>query len=216
MHRFRFLGLSLIFSLFLLCFFSCAESDADITSASSAVIFDFSDNENPPSARLAVFLMLANEAQRTESFSVSHEDSGYTWFVAKPEIFSENKNGKNYACSLNLVPPDGEDIPVGAYTVVYSDSAGNDDDAVFSVNYDEKLLSSTTANFKDFLGSLTENIAIYDDSDELLFMGKAKKAWTSNAAILKDYKLADTKRLCYVTAGNAIICLMPKEKLNGE
>ena len=58
-----------------------------------------------------------------------------------------------------------------------------------------------------------ENIAIYDESGELLFMGRAKASWKSNADILRDFKLAESKRICYVTPGNTVICFMPEEKL---
>ena len=206
--------LSVIFasiSAFSLLFVSCADSEADVISASATMVFDFADAESVPSSRLAVFFQVTNEVQRTERFSVSNAGSGYTWDVTNPGIFTGMN--KNYAYALNLSAPDGEPIPVGEYTVRYYDAAGNDDTMQFTVNYDEGLLTATVENCKDFLKSSTENIAIYDEENELLFMGKEKKSWKTNSAILKEYRIAQTKRTCYVTPGNTIICILPAENL---
>ena len=190
---------------------SCSDSETDVLSASATAVFDFEDSESHPKARLAVFFQLGNEAQRSESFTVSNEESGYSWIVSKPGIFTGMN--KSYAYSINLSPPEGKEIPVGSYTVTYYDAAENSDEAKFSVNYNKGLLSATSENFREFLPNANENIAIYDDSGELLFMGKEKSSWKTNSGILKDYKLAFSKRLCYVTPGNTVICLMPTENL---
>ena len=210
--RFRILCVfTLVFSLAL---FSCSESEADVVSASGTMVFDFKDTESAPSVRLAVFLQVTNEVQRTDNFTVSHEQSGYSWNVSNPKIFTGLN--KNYAFSLNLNAPEGEAIPAGSYSVVYYDAAGNEDTMQFVVNYNSELLSADAENCRTFLENATENVAVYDETGELLFMGKAKNSWKTNEAILKDYRLAETKRICYVTPGNTIICMMPEEKLKTE
>ena len=203
-------------SLFMLSFLcaSCADSEADVISATSTVVFDYDSADASPSVRLAVFLQVTNAVQRTESFSVSHAQTGYSWNVTKPEIFTGLN--KSYAFSLNLNAPEGETIPTGEYAVTYYDATGGDDEIKFSVNYKKELLSVTAEKCRDFITNPTENIAIYDETGELLFMGKAKNNWKNNEAILKDYKLASTKRTCYVSPGNAVICLLPEEKLKSE
>ena len=208
------LFLPFLVTIFSLSFFSCSENEADVVSATASTVFDFSDEENPPAQRLAVFFQVSNEVQRTESFTVSHADSGYSWFVAKPGIFTGMN--KNYAYSVNLNAPEGEEIPTGTYSVIYTDAAGNEDSISFAVNYKRELLSSTAEKCREYLTNPIENVAVYDDGGELLFMGKAKNSWKTNEAILKDYKLACTKRICYVTPGNSVICMMPEEKLKTE
>ena len=208
------LFLPFLVTILSLSFFSCSENEADVVSATASTVFDFSDNENPPAQRLAVFFQVSNEVQRTESFTVSHADSGYSWFVAKPGIFTGMN--KNYAYSVNLNAPEGEEIPTGTYSVIYTDAAGNEDSINFAVNYKKELLSSTAEKCREYLTNPIENVAVYDDGGELLFMGKAKNSWKTNEAILKDYKLACTKRICYVTPGNSVICMMPEEKLKTE
>lgn len=214
MKLFKILFLPVLATILFLSFFSCSESEADVVSATASAVFDFSDEENPPAHRLAVFFQVSNEVQRSQSFTVTNSQSGYSWFVAKPGIFTGMN--KSYAYSVNLNAPEGEEIPVGAYSVIYQDAAGNEDSITFSVNYKKELLTAKAADCKEILGNVSENLAIYDDSGELLFMGKAKNSWKTNEAILKDYKLAETKRVCYVTAGNTVICMMPEEKLKTE
>ena len=207
--RIKIFCLFLIFSIF--SFFSCSDSEADVVSVSATAIFDYSEKESVPAQRLAVFFQLANQAQRTESFTVTNDNSGYAWIVSNPGIFTGMN--KSYTYSVNLNPPEGKEIPTGIYTVEYYDAAENKDEAKFTVYYNKELLKSTTENFKDFLPNPNENIAIYDESGELLFMGRAKASWKSNADILRDFKLAESKRICYVTPGNTVICFMPEEKL---
>ncbi|MCR4823638.1 MAG: hypothetical protein K5873_12290 [Treponema sp.] len=199
------------FSFFI---FSCSDSEADVAIVTSSIIFDYYDNESLPSQRLAVFLQVTNDVQRTDSFTISHDKSGYSWNVVKPGIF--RGMNKNYAYSANLSAPVGEYIPTGLYSVVYFDAAGSEDSVTFSVNYKEELKSSKASDCQQILGNSIENIAIYDDAEELLFMGKAKSNWKTNANILKDYKLASTKRICYVNPGNTVICMMPAENLREE
>lgn len=211
MRRFFFCLLALLASF---SFFSCSDSEADVVAASATAVFDFSDESSAPSCRLAVFFQVANEVQRTESFTVTSSDSGYYWTVSNPSVFSAMN--KSYAYSVNLSPPSGENIAEGPYSVKYYDAAGKEDEFKFTVTYNKALVSAKSSAVKELLPSAVENIAIYSDSDELLFMGKAKSSWKTNADILKDYKLAQTKRLCYVTPGNTVICMMPEEKLKTE
>lgn len=201
-------AIALVFSSALI---SCSESEADVVSVSATAVFDFKDMESAPDARLAVFLQVTNEVQRTDFFTVSNEQSGYSWSVKRPGIFTGLN--KNYAYALNLTAPEGKPIPTGDYSATYFDAAGNEDDMKFTVTYSDGLLTSNSSTCKDFMSSPGENLAVYDDTGELLFMGKAKSSWRTNEAILKDYKLAATKRVCYVSPGNSVICLMPAESL---
>ncbi|MBQ8680512.1 MAG: hypothetical protein IJ530_12235 [Treponema sp.] len=201
-------------ALFSFSLFSCAESEADVVSASATAVFDYSDSESLPSVRLAVFVQVTSDIQRADNFTISNTESGYTWSVAKPGIFTGLN--KSYAYSLNLNVPEGDSFPTGEYMLLYKDAAGSEDSIRFSVNYDKELLSANSTACKKILSNVTENVAVYDASGELLFMGKAKSSWKNNDAILRDYKLARTKRICYVAPGNSIICMMPAEKLKTE
>lgn len=208
MRRFFFSLLAFFVPFF---FFSCSDSDADVVAASATAVFDFSDENSAPVSRLAVFFQVANEVQRTESFTVTCAGSGYYWTVSNPHVFSAMN--KSYAYSINLSPPAGESIASGPYSVKYYDAAGKEDEFKFSVSYAEALVTAKSSEVKALLPSAIENIAVYSESGELLFMGKSKNSWKTNADIIKDYKLAQIKRKCYVTPGNTVICMLPEENL---
>ena len=200
-----------LFLPFLFSLFSCSDSQADVVFATANTVFDYKDADSNPSVRLAVFFQLNNEVQRTESFEVYNQESGYSWNVNHPGVFSSLN--KNYAYALSLNAPEGESLPRGNYSVKYFDAAGNEDSTDFTVNYKKELLTSTAATCREILGQSTENLAIYDDKEQLLFMGSAKNSWKDNAAILKDYKSACWKRQCFIASSTSVICMMPMEAL---
>lgn len=200
-----------LLSLFSLAFFSCAQSDSPVSSAFGTVIFDYKDSDSSPSLRLAVFLEINGEAQRAESFCVRNDEQKCSWNVRKPVIFASGS--KNYVCSLFLSQAQNVGIIGGNYQVSYYDAAGNVSSADFFVEYDSSLLSSTAKDFRKSLPDSKEKVALYGEDKELLYMGDFKGTWKDDEAILRDYKLAQSKRICYVTPNNSVICMMPEEKL---
>lgn len=200
-------------SLFFL-FFSCADGASGALSATGTVVFDFKDAESAPVQRLAVFVQLDGDVRRCGGLTVSNAGSGLSWAVSKPEIFTGQNRG--YACSLNLGAPYDEPIPDGKYAVMYTDASGDEDIVDFSVAYDKALLSSTSGTCRDFVPEASENVAIYDGAGVLLFMGRPRASWGTSEDVLRDYKLAQTKRVCYLGSENTVICLMPPESLRDD
>lgn len=194
--------------LFIFSLFSCAVDEAEISSASLSLLLEYSSGENFPDARLAVFIQTKNSVQRTESFSVENLNSSFIWNVGKPGIFESG--GKQYAYSTFLKAPDGENIPKGDYKIVYNDAAGNSSEFTVQMNYDENLLKKKSSEIESSIPEKVENVALYDDMNELIYFGKNKSGWTSNEAILKEYKSAVSKRICYSTPSNSVICFMPE------
>lgn len=190
-------------------FFSCAVDDAEISNASTSLILEYSDEKNPPSVRLAVFVQTKNAVQRTDSFSAENLDSGYVWNVSSPKMFETN--GNQYAYSTALKAPDGENIPKGSYKIVYYDAAGNSSEFIVQLNYDDSLLEKKSSEIQDVIPSKVENLAVYDDMNELIYFGKRKSNWTSNRAIQNEYKVASSSRVCFSTPSNSVICFMPEE-----
>lgn len=200
----------LIFSFVVLpLFFSCAVDDAEISTASASLILEYSDEENPPETRLAVFVQTKNAVQRTDSFSAENLDSGYVWTVSSPEMFESN--GKQYAYSTRLKAPDGEKIPKGSYKIVYYDAAGNSSEFVVQLSYDDSLLEKKSSEIQNSINGRIENLAVYDEMNELVFFGKRKNSWTSNRAIQNEYKIAASSRVCFSSPSNSVICFMPEE-----
>ncbi|MDY2843020.1 MAG: hypothetical protein SOT81_03430 [Treponema sp.] len=201
--------LALASALILSCIslFSCAVDEAEISTASGSLILDYENDESVPDSRLAVFIQTKNSVQRTDSFSAENLDSGYIWNVPSPSLFETDT--RQFAYSTNLKAPDGENIPKGIYKIVYNDAAGNSDEFSLKIDYDDKLLEQKASEIAGLISGKTENLAVYDEADELIYFGRRKSGWTSNAAILNEYKIASYTRVCYSTPSNSVICFMP-------
>lgn len=210
----RFFSASVFFLLvpFLLC--SCADSDADVISVTASVVFDYGTEKSAPVSRLAVFSAVSSDARRADSFTVTNKKSGYVWTVWNPSVFKGDS--REYACAAALSAPYGETIPAGEYEIVYYDAAGEEDAMRFFVDYDEHIPESSADELKDVLKGSSEYVAVYDSEGELLYMGRPKASWIDNSAILREYRIGDTKRICYVTPGNGVVCMLPPEKLRNE
>ena len=190
-------------------FFSCADDAADAVNASGTVILDFNDSDGNGDIRLAVFIQTASLVQRADYFTVQNEETGWVWNVGSPDVFEEG--GKKYVFCDNLYAPDKKIIPQGRYNVVYTDAAGNSDEAAFTLSFNDKITEVKGNEVKALLTPGNEYIAVYDQENELLYMGKKKNNWNSKKAILKEYKVAYKTRVCYSNPSNTVMCFMPYE-----
>ena len=187
--------------------FSCAMEEAEVSAASGSLILDYENEESFPDSRLAVFIQPKNSVQRTDSFSAENISSGYVWNVSFPSLFETDT--RQFAYCANLKAPDGESIPKGGYKIIYNDAAGASAEFSFEIEYDDSLLEKKSSEVAALISEKIENLAVYDENDELIYFGKRKSGWTSNAAILSEYKIASYTRVCYSTSSNSVICFMP-------
>lgn len=197
-------GICLIFLLF-----SCAGDTAEISNATESLILEYSNSESFPESRLAVFIQPDNAVQRTEDFSVENLEHGYVWNVNSPEIFEAS--GKQFAYCAELRPPDGEHFPKGNYRIVYNDAAGNSSEVIVQLDYDENILRKKSSEIAGFISEKVENIALYDEMNELIYFGRRKNGWNSKSDMLKEYKNAFSMRICYSSPSNSLVCFMPEE-----
>ncbi len=190
---------------------SCADSTPELILATGAAVFDYSDENSLPQLRLAVFVQMDSEVQRADSLEMESRESGYNWRVSSPRLF---KNGeKKWACYTNLQPPVNEPLPAGIYDFRYNDAAGEVASSSFIVAYPKALLTAKAGDVPNLVTGATEDIALYDKNNVLIFLGKKRSNWTNNAAILRDFNGAVTKRICLSADSNRLVCLMPEELL---
>ena len=196
-------------------FFSCANSDPDIVSVTGTVVFDFADEESAPATRLAFFMQTSSDVQRADSIEAVHRETGMRWQVAEPRLISGAD--KKWAGYTNLQPAFGGEILTGGYDCFYCDAAGNEVNSRFSVSYPAALLTATASTAQDCMtGTVTEYIALYSESGDLMFFAKRRNSWRSNTDIASDYRNAFTMRRCLVGTNNGVICLLPREWLKEQ
>ena len=127
---------------FSVLFFACSDSVPQLSSVDSVVIFDFSDSKSRPEMRLSVFAETTNEIQRAESIKAVHESSDLMWVCNSPRKISGADN-KTWAGYTNFVPAYGTALPVGQYTLYYTDATANECIGNFTVSYQADFFTST-------------------------------------------------------------------------
>lgn len=204
---------SLFVFIFSVLFFSCSQDSAQIASAESSVIFDYS--QNPPDMRLSVFVNSESDVRLASKIKIVNKNSGLEWNCDELVKF-EDKNKNSWTGCANIVAAFGMKIPAGEYVLTYFDMAGDEDEILFSIDYPENVLTLKSEDFPDGFDYSEKKSAIYTKDGVLLYYGKEKKEWENRNTVLVDYKDAGLIRTCYTLKNDSVICLMPPENLEQQ
>lgn len=199
--------------IFSVLFFSCSQDSAQIASAESSVIFDYS--QNPPDMRLSVFVNSESDVRLASKIKIVNKNSGLEWNCDELVKF-EDKNKNSWTGCANIVAAFGMKIPAGEYVLTYFDMAGDEDEILFSVDYPENVLTLKSEDFPDVFDYSEKKSAIYTKDGVLLYYGEEKKEWENRNTVLVDYKDAGLIRTCYSLKNDSVICLMPPENLEQQ
>lgn len=199
--------------IFSVLFFSCSQDSAQIASAESSVIFDYS--QNPPDMRLSVFVNSESDVRLASKIKIVNKNSGLEWNCDELVKF-EDKNKNSWTGCANIVAAFGMKIPAGEYVLTYFDMAGDEDEILFSIDYPENVLTLKSEDFPDGFDYSEKKSAIYTKDGVLLYYGEEKKEWENRNTVLVDYKDAEFIRTCYTLKNDSVICLMPPENLEQQ
>lgn len=199
--------------IFSVLFFSCSQDSAQIASAESSVIFDYS--QNPPDMRLSVFVNSESDVRLASKIKIVNKNSGLEWNCDELVKF-EDKNKNSWTGCANIVAAFGMKIPAGEYVLTYFDMAGDEDEILFSIDYPENVLTLKSEDFPDGFDYSEKKSAIYTKDGVLLYYGEEKKEWENRNTVLVDYKDAWFIRTCYTLKNDSVICLMPPENLEQQ
>lgn len=201
----------LLFSLFCaaaVLFSGCSDSEPDVVSAKGYVVFDFPDEKNPPSVRLAAFAEVSSEVRRVDSIRIRNASSDFEWNCFSPAVFSNEK--KQWSGYTDFFSPDGTNIPVGVYNFFYLDAQGNEVSSSFLINYSEKLVGSTAEKVLQILQeNAVEQYALYSEKNMLLYFGAKKQGWTDDSKIFSSDKKSSSYRKIYIGTNDSSVCIMP-------
>ncbi len=210
----------LVFSLFIagiLILSGCSDSEPELVSAKGYVVFDFSEENKTPSARLAAFAEVSSEVRRVDSIRIKNLATNLEWNCLNPAVFSNEK--KQWSGYTEFVFPDGIEIPLGVYNFFYTDSQENEVSAAFVINYDEKLTTTTPEKVPSILPeNSTEQYALYSEKNTLLYFGAKKQNWTDDSKIFSFDKKTSYYRKIYMGINDSVVCIMPPvyKKTNSE
>ncbi len=202
-------------ALSILCLISCSDSAPAINSIQTSVIFDFEDEESFPSQRLSLFIQ-TDEVNRLEKIQAEHLRSGLEWNVFDARKIS-SKDNKKWAGYTKLVPAYGSSIPVGKYSVRYTDAADKQCESFFAISYQNDFLEKKAADFPEAIkDKYSVYAAIYSADGTLISYERFKKKWSDMKSIRNEIPMADSIRKCYVINNGSVMIMMPFEKENIE
>lgn len=184
-------------------------------SMNSNLILDWQDDESLPVQRLCVFAELSSNARRLESLIVKRD--GYVWNIDSPILIQSGD--RQWAGSPHLEPPVGLNGAAGSfapgdYFVECVDAAGEKAQGSFFVAYDKSLLDSFAKDLPQKIPAVKERLAVYSESNELLYFDERKESWFDDEAVFNGVKNSSYYRKTRMT-GN-LLCFEPKIFKDGE
>jgi len=212
-----------IFTLFLLIvsysLLSCSDSVPKINSVNQSVIMDFSDEQSPAVVSLSVFIQSDSEVRKIDSLTLTNVNSSLSWTSRTIELL-QGKNNKFWAGYSNFKAVQGTFFPQGRYTVLIEDKAGNESESSFILNIPEEIKKGDLKSIRAYLSGnsvqFLKNIAIYDDENNLLFLGEENENFSTDEQFIKKYPEGVKKRPVYLVNGGTVTILFPSEEINNQ
>ncbi len=206
-----------LFSAALIIFLaSCSQSTPEIYSTEYSVVFDYEDEKTPPVARLSFFSSSGSDVRRYKRIEITSMESGFTWdtdVIAKLEA-----DNLQWAGCTNIVPPQGEKLPVGRYEVTYYNADEKQYMVKLDVEYDVEFYDVLLPALEDFMSEKAgiERIAIYDKDHILVYFGDREEEFKTTRGMWNKYREASTYQVIWYTLDNRVICVTPEKPVTPE
>ena len=202
-----------IISLFLLAsllFFSCSNNAPQIQNTSFSVIFDYSDYDQFPQARLSVFVETGSNPRRFDSIIVTCDQNEYVWEAGDLILAADDKN--TWCGTTNLVMPANEKIPNGEYTIVFHQSDDEEETIKRALNYDNSPYEIKGRDLaQNFSG--TRMLKVYDAEKTVIYYGERTEELKDSRGIWNLYPQAQEFQESWIGKNGSVICNMPVEKV---
>ena len=194
---------------------SCSDDPVALAATQSQLVFDWPDYESVPEQRLSVFVEFSSNVRRVELITVRHGQ--FVWNIENPVMIQAGD--RQWAGASNLEPPPGENavsgvFESGLYSVECVDAQGEKTQGSFSINYDREIMSDNAASFVEKGIFKNARVAVYSESNELLYFDVKKENWIDAETLFKGVKNSSLYRDVFMS-GN-LICFMPKIFKGGE
>lgn len=210
-------------SILLLCsfflFFSCSEDVPQIAAVYPTLVFDYHSENEKPIKRLSVFVSINSDKERYAGLQIQSLTNDIVWNIDNPQIVVSNSNF--YLGSNNLRIPENKLFAAGEYRVFYENMAGKKDSIDFIITPKEKenleivdTHSFSSIKTKKVLNDFSiERRIIYNAKDEIIYYGQIIPTVSNPTQITQKYPEATYFRRYFMTKGNKMGILYPKETL---
>lgn len=206
----------LIFTASFALFISCSQNLPELTASDYSVIFDYSDNETLPEARLSVFATSESDVRRYERIQITSLDTGYTWETNQIARLSDEET--QWAGCTNLKAPEDEKLPTGIYEVIYYNADEKEYKLTLDVKYDIELYNVLLPSLPDFMAENRgiEKIAVYDKEHILIYFGERTEEFKTTRDIWNKYREASFYQIIWYSSNGNVICITPEKPVSPE
>ena len=203
-------------SILLFFLVSCAQNPIDIAQSELCLVFEYSDDESTPAARLCAFVESESDVRRRKELEITSAESGYIWTA--DDLVRIKKGDKNWAGYTNFVMQNNQPFPAGPYRIVIRNSDQKEIEEIIDFEYDREFYSLTSAEAAE---KMQENkgikkVAVYDENNLLLFYDIQSDKFDSARKIWNSYSNAAWFNVVWQTADGYVLCILPKQLVKPE
>jgi hypothetical protein len=197
----------------LVCALSCTDSPPRIQNVRFKAVFDYSLPEAPPEYYALLFVQPETES-RAAAVALVHVQSGYIWNITDPVHL--RTGGAAWIGSPRLVADFGA-FPQGQYIVRYTDTSEREMEALVNLSYPADLAESSEAQARQNIpASSQRQIAVYDETENLLYFGEKKQYWAYWSDIKKEIAEARFYRECFTAPGYSCVIMLPPGNIDSS
>ncbi len=191
----------IMFCSFVFLLISCEDSSPQLGTVKHMILYDYTENDEQPKERLAVYVELQSDPGRINTFSIRSQETDYVWQIN--DLFYINDKRKNmvWIGSANFQTSSQYTLPRGNYVLTYTDLAERSEQLYFTIN-------ETPENVLD--ENIPNNMALYDENESLIHVGKNE----SIESILPLYPNARFMREITVLGNGNSAILNPMRTIN--
>lgn len=191
-------------------FISCSQNPADIKESELSVIFEYTDEESLPSARMSVFIESESDTRRSQEILLSSGAQGFEW-SAKDLIHIKSGN-RSWSGYTNFVMQNRQHFPCDSYSLIIRNADENEASQSIDFSYNEDFyeLKSSEAEEKMTADEAVKKLAIYDENGILLYydvqtdnLSSARKMWNM-------FSNASYYNVVWQAKDKSVLCIMPK------
>lgn len=212
------LSLSIIIFVFVFSgfFTSCSQNTPELSQSDYSIIFDYSDEDTLPEARLSLFMASVSDVRRYERIRITSLDTGYIWDTQ--DICRIQSDNLQWAGCTNIVAPEKEKLPVGKYEITYFNADEKEASITLEIIYDTDFYDILFSALPDVMAEKKgiEKIAIYDKDKILLYFGDREERLNTTRGIWNLYRDADTYQIIWYSIDGTVICIGPEKSVTPE
>ena len=215
-HFKSFSVISLIIAAAVVFFSSCSQNAPELYNTDYSIIFDYTDDQTPPSARLSVFASSGSDVRRYQKIIITSVETGYCW---ETEVLNKLEvDDLQWAGCTNIAAPENEKLPVGKYEITYYNADEKECSVTVNVKYDTELYEVLLPALQEFMEKNygIEKIAVYDKEHIMIYFGDRTESFRTTRDIWNTYREAAYYQVIWYSRNGTVICIAPEKPVSPE